>query len=78
MTRECDCLNRRQKKAFADIGILACDDIVATDQATLDISARDHCNDLAHQSFPKLDPAIQIRHAEKIGLGSRRYRLVKV
>ncbi len=78
MTRECDCLNKRQEKAFADVGILACDDIVAADQATLDISAAAHGSDLAHQSFPKLDPTIQIRHAEKIGLGNRAYRLVEV
>lgn len=78
MTRECDCLNKRQEKAFADVGILACDDIVAADQATLDISARAHGSDLAQQSFPRIDAAIQIRHAEKIGLGSRSYRLVEV
>ena len=78
MTRECDCLNKRQEKAFADVGILASDDIVAADQATLDISAQAHRSDLAQQSFPGLDAAIQIRHAEKIGLGSRAYRLVEV
>ncbi len=78
MTKECDCLNKRQEKAFADVGILAGDDIVAVDQATLDVSARAHGEDLARQSFPKLDAAIQIRHAEKIGLGSRQYRLLEV
>lgn len=78
MTRECDCLNKRQKKQFADVGILACDDIVAADQATLDLSARAHGRDLAQQSFPELDAGIQIRHAEKIGLGSRDYQLVEV
>lgn len=78
MTKECDCLNERQEKQFADVGILACDDIVAVDQATLDLSARAHGRDLAQQSFPKLDAGIQIRHAQKIGLGSRDYRLVEV
>ncbi len=27
-------------------------------------------------SFPELDPLIQLEHAEKIGLGSRKYRLI--
>ena len=75
MTRNCDCLNKRQKKAVPDIGILGSTDIVAIDQATVDITARAFGTSLAEKFHPSLDPAIQIIHAEKVGMGSRAYRL---
>ena len=75
MTRDCDCLNKKQKKAVPDIGILGSTDIVAIDQATLDLTARAHGTNLGEKFHPDLDPAIQIVHAEKLGLGSRKYRL---
>ena len=78
MTRDCDCLNRRQKKAVPDIGILACTDIVAIDQATVDLTAAAHGANLAEKFHPSLDPAIQIAHAEKVGMGRRAYRLQEV
>ncbi len=78
MTRDCDCLNKRQKKEVPDIGVLGSKDIVAIDQATLDITARVHGQNLGEKFHPKLDPAIQIEHAEKMGLGNRKYRLTPV
>ena len=75
MTRNCDCLNKRQKKAVADIGILGSTDVVAIDQATVDLTAQAHGSNLAEAFHPALDPVIQIAHAEKIGLGSRSYQL---
>jgi len=78
MTRDCDCLNKKQKKAVPDIGVLASTDIVAVDQATLDVTTRAHGANLAEKFHPALDPAIQIAHAEKMGLGSRHYRLEEI
>ena len=78
MTKNCDCLNRRQKKAVTDIGVLASTDIVAIDQATVDLTARAHGSDLAAKFHPTLDPVIQIAHAEKLGMGKRTYRLQEV
>jgi hypothetical protein len=78
MTRDCDCLNKRQKKEVPDIGVLGSTDIVAVDQATLDLTARAHGADLGHKFHPALDPAVQIQHAEKLGLGRRTYRLEEV
>ena len=78
MTRDCDCLSKRQKKEVADIGILGSTDIVAVDQATLDLTAQAHGINLGQKFFPALDPAIQIEHAEKMGLGSRNYRLEEI
>ena len=78
MTRNCDCLNRRQKKAVTDIGILGSTDIVAVDQATVDLTANAHGGNLAEKFHPTLDPVIQIAHAEKVGMGSRTYRLQEI
>lgn len=78
MTRNCDCLNKRQKKEVPDIGVLASTDIVAIDQATVDITARAHGSSLAEKFHPSLDPAIQITHAEKVGMGSRSYQLQEI
>lgn len=78
MTRDCDCLNKKQKKEVPDIGVLASNDIVAIDQATLDLTARAHGANLSEKFHPALDPAIQIAHAEKLGLGSRQYRLEEI
>ena len=78
MTRNCDCLNKRQKKGAPDIGILASMDIVAIDQATVDLTARAHGSNLGEQFHPELDPVIQIAHAEKIGMGKRTYTLQEI
>jgi uncharacterized Fe-S center protein len=78
MTRDCDCLSKRQKKEVPDIGVLGSTDIVAVDQATLDLTARAHGANLGKRFHPALDPAIQIEHAEKMGLGSRKYRLEEI
>ena len=78
MTPDCDCLSKRQKKAVPDIGILASTDIVAVDQATVDMTARAHGSNLAEKFHPALDPGIQIAHAEKVGMGKRTYELEEI
>ena len=78
MTRDCDCLSKRQKKEVPDIGVIGAADIVAVDQATLDLTARAHGDDLGARFHPSLDATIQIDHAERLGLGSRTYRLEEI
>jgi uncharacterized Fe-S center protein len=78
MTKDCDCLGTKQKKIVPDIGILASDDPVAIDKATLDLTEEFYGKDLARLSYPNIDPMIQIRHGEAIGLGSLNYELVKI
>jgi uncharacterized Fe-S center protein len=78
MTQDCDCWDRKQEKIAADVGIIASADIVACDRATLDLTAEAHGDNLSKTAYPKLDPGVQIEHAEKMGLGERRYRLVEV
>ncbi|MBN2460653.1 MAG: DUF362 domain-containing protein [Candidatus Cloacimonetes bacterium] len=78
MTRQCDCMNIKQKPVIGDIGILGGYDPVALDQATLDLTRRNTGKDLGAMSFPELDPNVQLSHAEKIGLGKRKYKLTEL
>lgn len=78
MTTDCDCFDTNQKKAVPDIGVIASTDVVALDQATLDLTAKATGQSLAAISHPRIIPDIQIAHAEKLGLGSRKYELVEV
>lgn len=72
ITEGCDCLNRKQDKMIEDVGVLVSCDPVAIDQASLDLVGK--------EKFEKrgLDPEIQIKYAEELGLGSRDYELKKV
>jgi uncharacterized Fe-S center protein len=78
MTKECDCMSIKQTPIIDDIGILASTDPVAVDQATLDLTRQKNSKDLGRLAYPALDPNIQLAHAEKIGLGSRKYELVEI
>lgn len=78
MTAGCDCYDREQKPVMEDLGLLASADIVALDQATLDITGRAAGVDLSRKSNSHLDPEVQIAHAEKMGLGSRRHELIEL
>jgi len=78
VTKDCDCFDVRQKPAIPDIGILASKDPVAIDAASLDLIREKTGKRLADVSYPRVDPWVQIRHGEEIGLGSAEYALVEV
>ena len=63
---------------LTDIGVIGSTDIVAVDQATVDLTARAHGANLAEKFYPALDPVTRIEHAEKLKLGSRKYRLEEI
>lgn len=80
VTKDCDCFSTpRMPKLVDDIGIVASIDPVAVDAAALDL-----VEDKAGRTLgalirnKQLDPRCQIRHAEKMGLGSGTYELVEV
>lgn len=77
MTKECDCYGVKQDRIIPDVGILASRDPVAVDQATLDLTKQVSGKDLAVTSWPQVNPQVQLEHGEKIGLGSRDYKLIK-
>ncbi|MBI5501022.1 MAG: DUF362 domain-containing protein [Deltaproteobacteria bacterium] len=77
VTKDCDCMGKRQKPLCADIGVLAGTDPVAIDQAALDLVRRHAGRGLEAMSYPRLDGSFQLDHGERIGLGTRSYQLVK-
>lgn len=71
ITPDCDCINEKQEPLMNDVGILLSDDIVSIDQAGLDLSDTDKFDG-------DTDPEIQVRYAEKLGMGERDYELVEI
>jgi len=80
ITKDCDCFDTSDMpRVIDDIGIVASTDPVALDQASLDlIEQAGHAPVARILGRPELDPSIQIRHAEHIGLGSSQYELMEL
>lgn len=84
---DCDCLSRSDAAIVPDIGLLASDDIVAVDRASIDLINQQPS--LRNTAIPdnKLDEADkfavlhrvdwipQFEYAEKVGLGSAKYEV---
>jgi uncharacterized Fe-S center protein len=85
----CDCYGHSDAPIVTDIGIVASTDPVAIDQASVDLvnrhaPAEGSCvagcvetgEDKFRALYPKITWSIQLDHAEKIGLGTRKYELI--
>jgi len=83
---DCDCMGNEGPPLVEDIGVLASTDPVAIDQASLDLvtAAGSVSKDIneGEDKFlhvrPDRDGREQLRAGERIGLGSREYKLVTV
>jgi uncharacterized Fe-S center protein len=78
ITPDCDCWNYNDARMVEDIGILASRDIVAIEQASLDLLNQKAGKDVFHEIYPVVDCQIQVDYAEKMGLGSKKYDLVSL
>ncbi|MGA2093414.1 MAG: DUF362 domain-containing protein [Sedimentisphaerales bacterium] len=79
ITSDCDCMGFPDKNIVDDTGILGSTDPVAVDQAAIDLMEKTAGKPLAQISkYPNLNGKWQLEHAEKIGLGSRKYKLVEI
>ena len=74
ITKNCDCMSKGEEPIVPDIGIIGGRDPVAVDKASLDIIGIGEFKKI----FPEVDPMVQIRHAEKIKLGSSQYELTEI
>ena len=87
----CDCYGHADAPIVNDIGICASTDPVALDQACADLvnnargnqdtalaSGHEPGGDKFRGVHPDIDWEVQLEHAEKIGVGSRKYELVKI
>ncbi len=86
----CDCYGHNDMPIVGDLGVLASRDIVALDQASADLvnlspghpgsCLKDMTpgSDKFRDVYPQIDWEIQLDYAEKLGLGTRTYELVKI
>lgn len=87
----CDCYGFADAPIVNDIGICASTDPVALDQACADLvnKAQGNANTALKKGhepggdkfkgvYPQIDWEVQLAHAEKIGLGSRQYEMLKI
>lgn len=74
VTSDCDCMGDNQKIITEDIGLLASVDPVALDQASVDLIIQKNNKDVLRESND-IDWSVQIKHAEKIGMGTTDYEL---
>lgn len=77
---DCDCCSVAEDPCMKDIGILASTDPVAIDQACLDLikSSKDPGRDHFMERVESLNGEHTIEAAEALGIGSRKYELIKL
>ena len=88
----CDCYGHNDAPVVPDIGILAGKDPVAIDQASVDLVNKQpvapgsilarkrklEVKDKFRTIYPNVDWKVQLEYAEKIGIGKRKYKLIKI
>lgn len=87
----CDCYGYSDTPIVNDIGILASEDPVAIDQASVDLVNGQEGNrssklssswkpgeDKFRAIYPEVDWSTQLSYAEEIGLGTREYKIIKI
>jgi len=77
VTKECDCMAKKEAAEIPDLGIAVSEDPVALDAATIDIVTRRCDYKFDYDKNEPLNPWHQLDHAEKIGLGTKKYELVE-
>lgn len=78
LSADCDCNGHPAEPDIHDIGILASTDPVALDQACVDLIYQAEGNASIVKRMESLHAVHTLEHAEKIGLGSRTYKLVSI
>ncbi len=75
-TADCNCEGKESEVICDDLGLLASTDIVAVDQAAVDLVTEAHGGDLFEEAWPGKRYTVQLSYGEQIGLGTRDYELV--
>jgi len=73
VTKNCDCMSKDETPIAPDVGIALSADPVAIDRASMDLIGLERFK----EAFPEIDLLAQIKHAEKIKLGSAQYELTE-
>jgi len=75
ITKNCDCIDNPEKPLLPDVGILASSDPVAIDTASIDLINQKAEKDVFKCAWPEIDYTIQFKEVEKLGAGSRTYKI---
>lgn len=78
ITGECDCLAKDDPRIVSDVGILASQDPVSVDKASMDLINKAADRDIFKEVHPLRDGLKQLKYAHKIGLGNLEYELIEV
>lgn len=78
LSLDCDCEEDPREPEIHDKGILASADPVALDQACVDLIYADAHGAKMKQQIERLHGLRTLEHEEEIGLGQRKYKLVKL
>lgn len=82
ITPDCDCWEWSGTRLLDDIGVLSSLDPVAADQASCDLineaARRKYGRDLWEHLYPRIDWQAQLKHAEEIGVGTRKYSISEI
>jgi uncharacterized Fe-S center protein len=78
ISKYCDCFSLpKNEPLIDDIGILAGVDPVAVDQASYDLVKKNSKKNFFKVLYPEIDPIIQLKYAEELGVGTRDYELIE-
>lgn len=77
VTKDCDCMSKNGKVLVPDLGIVASLDPVAADKASVDMLMKANSKDFLREAID-VDWSAQLKHGEKIGLGSMEYELINI
>lgn len=77
ITPHCDCVADSGRPLLKDIGILASEDVVALEQASLDMIKGKAGRDVFMESH-KIDVSVQPAYAEAMGMGERRHEIIRI
>lgn len=77
---DCDCNGNPEAPAMGDLGVFASLDPVALDQACVDMvtNSNDPGKEALIERINSRQGTLILEHAEKLGIGSRKYRLVTI
>lgn len=78
ITKECDCLAKDDPKIAPDVGILASEDPVSIDKASLDLVNEACGKDIFKEVQPKRNGLKQLHYAAELGLGNLEYELIEL
>ncbi len=78
VSTHCDCMGPTPDCISPDVGMAAATDPVALDQACVDLVIQAAGHDPFRRAWPEVDWGVQLRHAERAGVGQRAYEIAEV